>query len=238
MVITTKAIVLSSVKYADYDLIVRCYTELGIKSFLVKGIFKQKKGKLTPAFFQPLTQLEITYNLNSNRTLHFIQEANINYAYTSISINVIKQAIVIFLSEILSKTLREEEKNEQLFQYIETSLIWLDTNDEVSNFHLLFLLNLTKHLGFHPEKENMEYPFFSLEEGRFLNLNPKNNYISDENLTYFKSLLGINFVGLHKLKFNATVRRSILDILLRYFELHLSGFNKPNSLAILKTVFE
>jgi len=238
MVVTTKAIVLSSIKYADYDLIATCYTELGIKSFLVKRIFRQKKGKLTPAFFQPLTQLEITANYNSNRTLHFIQEATLSYAYSTISINVVKQTIVIFLSEILSKSLREEEKNEQLFKYLETSLIWLDTNDEVSNFHLLFLLNLTKHLGFHPEKENMEFPFFSLEEGRFLNLIPKNNFISGENLTYFKSLLGINFVGLHELKFNANARQIILDILLRYFELHLSGFNKPKSLAILKTVFE
>ena len=238
MVVTTKAIVLSSIKYADYDLIAKCYTEIGIKSFLLKRIFRHKKGKLTPAFFQPLTQLEITANFNSNRTLHFIQEATLNYNYTTISINVVKQTIVIFLSEILSKSLQEEEKNEQLFQYLETSLIWLDTNDKVSNFHLLFLLNLTKHLGFHPEKENMNYPFFSLEEGRFLNSIPKNDYLSGENLMLFKSLLGINFVGLHELKFNANARQEILDILLRYFELHLSGFNKPKSLAILKTVFE
>jgi len=238
MVVTTKAIVLSSIKYADSDLIVKCYTELGIKSFLVKRIFKQKKGKLTPAFFQPLTQLEITANYNSNRTLHFIQEASLNYAYTTISINVVKQTIVIFLSEILSKTMQEEEKNEQLFQYLETSLIWLDTNDEVSNFHLLFLLNLTKHLGFHPEKENIEYPFFSLEEGRFLNSIPKINFISGNNLRFFKLLLGINFEGLHELKLNGNERQTILDILLKYFELHLSGFNKPKSLAILKTVFE
>ena len=125
MVVTTKAIVLSSIKYGDSDLIAKCYTELGIKSYLVKIIFRQKKGKLTPAFFQPLTQLEITANYNSNRTLHFIQEATLSYTYSSVSINVIKQTIVIFLSEILSKSLHEEEKNEQLFQYLETSLIWL-----------------------------------------------------------------------------------------------------------------
>jgi len=140
MVVTNKAIVLSSVKYADNDLIVKCYTELGIKSFLVKRIFSRKKGKLSPAFFMPLTQLEISANYHSNRTLHFIQDASISYAYSSISVNVVKQTIVIFLSEILCKSLHEEEVNKQLFQYLETSLIWLDTNDEVSNFHLLFLL--------------------------------------------------------------------------------------------------
>ena len=238
MVVTTKAIVLSSVKYADNDLIVKCYTELGIKSFLVKRIFSRKKGKLSPAFFMPLSQLEISANYHSNRTLHFIQDASINYAYRTISVNVVKQTIVIFLSEILCKSLHEEEVNEQLFQYLETSLIWLDTNEEVSNFHLLFLLNLTKHLGFHPENKNLEYPFFSLEEGRFLNSIPKNDFISDEKLTYLKSLLGINFVRLHSLKFNSSERQAVLDILLRYFELHLTGFKKPKSLAILKSVFE
>ena len=89
-----------------------------------------------------------------------------------------------------------------------------------------------------PVPENMEYPFFSLEEGRFLNSIPKINFISGKNLRYLKSLLGINFEGLHELKFNGNERQTILDILLKYFELHLSGFNKPKSLAILKTVFE
>jgi len=236
MVITSKAIVLSAIKYSDYDLIVKCYTEQGIRSYLIKRIYKQKKGKITPAFFLPLTQLEITANYNLNRTLYFIIEAKINNAYYSISSNIVKQSIAIFLSEVLSNALREEEENEKLFSYLETALIWLDTHEKTSNFHLLFLMNLTKFLGFYPEK-NQDLLYFDLEDGKFTNKIKSNNYITGEKLKSFNMLLGTNFDVLNELNFNKKTRQDLLEILIQYFELHLPGFRKPKSLEVLKTVF-
>ena len=98
-------------------------------------------------------------------------------------------------------------------------------------------MNLTKYLGFYPEKENGSL-YFDLEEGKFSNHISSKNYISGENLTHFKELLGTNFDVLNRLKFNKKIRQNMLEILIQYFELHLSGFNRPKSLAILKTVFE
>ncbi len=238
MLSTTKAIVLSAIKYGDSDLIVKCYTQLGLKSYMLKGILKSKKGKLKVAYFQPLTHLELVAKHNNKGNLNFIKEVKVSYSYRTIPFNIVKQTMVLFLSEVLSKSIYEEEENELLFEYLEAALIWLDTNDDVANFHLLFLLNLTKHLGFYPEKEYSDALFFDLEEGRFTNSIPRNNRVTAENLTPLKSLLGINFEGLNTLKFNGLIRQSILDILIRYFELHLPGFHKPKSLAILKTVFE
>ena len=237
MLTTTKAIVLSAIKYSDSDLIVKCYTQVGLKSYMLKRILKAKRGKLKVAYFQPLTQLEMVVNHNTKGKLNFIKEVKLTQAYNTIPFNVVKQTIVLFLSEILSKSLQEEEKNEQLFEYLTTSLIWLDTHDQTSNFHLLFLLKLTKHLGFYPEKGTENNLYFNLAEGRFFNVKPINYPISDENLTFLKQLLGINFEGLHTLEFNALSRQSFLDMLIQYFELHLPGFNKPKSLAILKSVF-
>lgn len=237
MLTITKAIVLSSIKYSDSDLIVKCYTQEGLKSYMLKRILKAKKGKLKVAYFQPLTQLEMVVNHNIKGNLNFIKEVKITFPYRTIPFNVLKQTIVLFLSEILSKSIQEEEMNLSLFQYLETSLIWLDTHDQISNFHLLFLLNLTKYLGFYPEKGTKDYPYFSLEEGRFFHFKSKNYPVSTENLTFLNQLLGINFEGLHKLEFNAVTRQSFLDMLIQYFELHLPGFNKPKSLAILKSVF-
>jgi len=233
---TTKAIVLSTIKYSDYDIIVKCYTELGIKSYLIKRIFKHGKGKLSPAYFQPLTQLEITANYNPNKTLHFIKEAIINYSYTTISSNVAKQTIAVFLSEVLTKVLKEEEPNHKLFLYLETAFIWLDTHLMSANFHLLFLMNLTKYLGFYPENDSSAL-YFDLEQGKFSNQQISNQYLSGENLVHFKMLLGTNFDVLHELKFNKKVRQTILDNLIQYFQLHLPGFSKPKSLEVLKAVF-
>ena len=159
MLVTTKAIVLSTIKYGDADLIVKCYTQEGLKSYMLKRILKAKKGKLKAAYFQPLTQLELVAKHNVKGNLNFIKEAKVSYPYSSITFDISKQAIALFLSEILNKSIHEEEVNAPLFEYIETALIWLDTHNNVANFHLLFLVNLTKHLGFYPEKEKDDFLF-------------------------------------------------------------------------------
>ena len=236
MLITSKAIVLNAIKYGDYDLIVKCYTEQGLRSYMVKRIFKATKGKLSPAFFQPLTQLEITANYNNNRSLHFIKEAKISTPYTTIHNNVIKQTMMVFLSEVLSHALKEEEENQSLFSYLETAFQWLDNHSDTPNFHLVFLMNLTKYLGFYPEKGN-QFLYFDLNEGKFTNHIISKLYISGKNLDYFKALLGTNFDVENELKLNKTNRHELLEILIQYFELHLPGFRKPRSLEVLKAVF-
>ncbi|MCL4128294.1 UNVERIFIED_CONTAM: hypothetical protein GTU68_010472 [Idotea baltica] len=236
MLITSKAIVLNAIKYGDYDLIVKCYTEQGLRSYLVKRIFKATKGKLSPAFFQPLTQLEITANYNNNRSLHFIKEAKISTPYITIPNNVIKQTMMVFLSEVLSHALKEEEENQSLFRYIETAFQWLDSHKDTPNFHLVFLMNLTKYLGFYPEK-GVRFLYFDLIEGKFTNHVLSNQYLSGKNLDLFKALLGTNFDVENELKLNKENRQDLLEILIQYFELHLPGFRKPRSLEVLKTVF-
>ncbi len=234
----TKAIVLTSIKYADADLIVKCYTEMGIKTYMLKRIFKSKSNKLKVAYFQPLTLLEITANHNNKGNLNSIREARISFFYTSIPNNIIKQTIVIFLSEVLSSAIREEDENLSLFNYLNTTLQWLDTHHHTVNFHLLFLLNLTKHLGFYPKIIKNESRYFSLEEGVFTDLKPMYNYIFGENLNTLKTLIGTNFDVLEKLKFNAKSRQMILEFLISYYELHLPGFKRPKSLSVLKDIYK
>ncbi len=238
MIVTTKAIVLSAIKYGDNSLIVRCYTEKeGTKSYMLRGILSSKKGKLKTAYFQPLTQLKITGNHNNKGALNSIKEVEIINHYKSIFTNITKQSIAFFLSEILVYSIQEEEENSDLYEYLETAFIWLDSHQKTTNFHLLFLLNLTKYLGFYPETKNSKFDYFDLSEGLFLQHPPKFHFISGINLTTFKKILGINFDELDKIEFNAKSRQQILTTLIQYFELHLSGFRKPKSLDVLKTIF-
>lgn len=236
--LTTKAIVISVIKYSDTSLIVKLYTEAdGLKSYMLKGILKSKKGKLKPAYFQPLTLLRITANHNSKGRLNTIREAHVEYPSTSIYKNVIKQSIVLFLSEVLSNSIQEEESNEYLYQYVEHAIYWLDNHDNVSNFHLLFLLNLTKFLGFYPDVSESNKNGFDLTEGVFTHITNANDTISGEKLVQFKRLLGIDFDRVENISFHKSERQLILQIIIRYFELHLDGFKKPKSLNILEAVF-
>ncbi|GAA4890203.1 DNA repair protein RecO [Flaviramulus aquimarinus] len=238
MLITTKAIVLSKLKYRDNDLIVKCYTQqLGVVSFLLRGVLKNKKGSAKVAYFQLLSQLQIVFLYKNSRSLQTIKETKLNCIYTSLHTHVLKSSIVMFLSEVLANTLQEEEQNETLFSYLENTLLWLDSQLEYSNFHLLFLLKLTKYLGFYPDTTNVEYPFFDLSEGKF-ELKSNNKYnISGENLVLLKLLLGTTFDELPNIKINAKQRQSFLSMILLYFELHLGSFKTPKSLQVFNQVF-
>ncbi|TCI84623.1 DNA repair protein RecO [Tenacibaculum sp. M341] len=237
-VVTTKTIVLNAIKYSDTSLIVKCLTQKeGVKSYMLRGILKSRKGKLKSAYFQPLTQLEITASHTNKNTLNSIKEARVIYPYSSVPTSIVKQSIVLFLSEILTNIIQEEEENEQLYNYIEASLIWLDTHNSISNFHLLFLLNLSRYLGFYPDVSDSDKSGFNLLEGKFTFSSNDKLTITDKNLTLFKRLLGTNFDAIHTLSFQSKERQIILKIIIQYFELHLDGFRKPKSLAILETVF-
>ena len=176
----------------------------------------------------------ITASHNNRGTLNSIKEVQVVHPYESVSI--VKQSIIMFLSEVLSNVIREEEENKALYSYLETGLIWLDTHDSISNFHLLFLLNLARFLGFYPDID--EYAtHFNLLEGSNAGSSMHNLAISGEKLFHFKKLLGINFDAIHTISFNKKERQMVLQIIIRYFELQLEGFKEPKSLRVLETVF-
>ena len=232
-----KAIVLTSVKYGEADLIVKCLTEEGLRSYMVRRAFSSRNKKFKLAYFQPLSQLEITGKHNSKGRLNSIRELRSSYFYMSLSTDVYKQAIAMFLAEILVQVIREEDNNPELFSYVETALIWLDTHDRYADFHLLFLLRLTRFLGFFPDTRNLSYKYFDMEEACFSNYRPGGRYLEGEKLILFRSLIGIKFDGMEQLKWNSAKRQLLLMELLGFYELHLPGFRLPNSLKVLKEVF-
>ncbi|SEC52751.1 DNA replication and repair protein RecO [Tenacibaculum sp. MAR_2009_124] len=237
-IVNTKAIVFGAIKYGDTSLIVKCFTlEDGVKSYMVKGVLSSKKGKLKTAYFQPLTQLQMVANHNHKNTLNSIKEARVVHLYRSMHTSIVKQTIAMFLSEILSSIIQEEEKNPGLYIYIETALLWLDSHDEISNFHLVFLMNLSRFLGFYPDTANMGKKGFNLAEGSFTDSEHENLTLYNVELILFKRVLGINFDAINAISLNKNERQIILKTIIKYFELHLDGFRKPKSLDILETVF-
>lgn len=237
-VVSTKAVVISAIKYGDSSLIVRLYTkELGLISCMIKGVLKSKKGKLKAAYFQPLTLLSLVVNHQEKRNLQSLREAHVNYLYKTVHSDVVKQSVIMFLSEVLTNSIQEEESNSLLYEYLENTLLWLDSHDTISNFHLLFLLNLTKFLGFYPDTSCIEKQAFHLREGIFIDHSFDKEIISGDEVVQLKKLLGIKFDAIESINFSKTQRQSVLRMLIRYFELHLDGFKNPKSLGVLEAVF-
>jgi DNA repair protein RecO (recombination protein O) len=237
-VVTTNAIVLSSLKYGDTSLIVKCYTqEEGVKTYLIRGVLKPKKSGLKAAYFQPLTQLRIVANHNSKNTLNSIKEVQVIHPYRTFHTDIVKQSVVLFLSEVLSNSIQEEEQNLALYEYLETAFIWLDVHDRVANFHLLFLLNLSGFLGFYPDTSDKNKKGFDLLEGVFSDNIHEKNVISKNDFYQFKKLLGIIFDTLEKVTYSKEERQLVLKVIIQYFKLHLDSFRNPKSLQVLEIVF-
>lgn len=235
MLIKTSAIVISAIKYQEKSLIVKCLTNSdGVKSYFVTNAFTGKKNNQKNAFFQPLNLLEIEAYHKNKGTLERFKEIKLAQPYTSISNDISKTTIVIFLSEILHNALKEEGKNQNLYTFLETALLWLDHHDEVANFHLVTLLQITKYLGFYPEQYS-EKPYFELTEGVFVEF-PSASCLTEEETSLFKTLLQLKFEDNQKV-FSANQRQILLKIIIDFYSLNIDHFKKPKSLEVLHEVF-
>ena len=238
MLVQTKALVLHTIKYNDSSLIAHCYTKtLGKQSFLLKGVLSSKKGKIKKAHFQPLSLLEIHFQHKNKGGLNFIKELKVDPPYQTVYTAIEKNTIVFFLSEILYNCLQQEEADPLLFDYLKNALLWLDTQREIANFHILFLIKLTQFLGFYPFAENDECRYFNLVSGCFTQDPPNEEFIEGETVQHLKQFLGTKFAKVNLPKLNQQSRRELLEALIHYYEIHLHGFSRPKSLPILHQIF-
>ena len=197
--------------------------------------FSTKKGNQKIAYFQPLSILEIEASHKNKGSLEHFKEIKLAHAYKNIPNDIIKSTIVLFLSEILHYSIHEEEKNESLFDFLESALLWLDAHDETTNFHLILMLEMTKFFGFYPDNSESVFNFFDCKEGNFTAFQGT-NCLSEHETFLFKKLIDLKFDSDQKV-FAGVERQVLLKILLDYYLMHLDGFKKPKSLDVLKEVF-
>lgn len=236
MLVKTKAIVISSLKFQEKSLIVKCFTlSDGLKSYFVRDAFSSRKSNQKIAYFQPFSILEIEAIHKNKGALENLKEIKLATPFQTIHNNIIKSTIVLFLSEMMHYSIHEEEENEALFTYLETALLWLDAHDDMANFHLIFLLDATKYLGFHPDITDIDLPYFEMREGVFTTFNAISS-LSEHETLLFKKLLSLKFESDLK-TFHVIERQLLLKILIDYYSFHLEGFRRPKSLEVLKEVF-
>ena len=236
MQIKTKAIVISALKYQEKSLIVKCFTlSHGLKSYFVRDAFSNRKSNQKMAYFQPMTILEIEASHKNKGTLEHFKEIKIAAPFQSIHSDIYKSTIVMFISEILHHSIHEEEKNESLFEFLETALHWLDEHDEMANFHLILMLEMTKYFGFYPDTSDIDMPFFEMNEGVFTPFHAIGSLTEHES-NLFKKLISLKLDSNRKV-FHVIERQLVLKILIDYYSYHLDGFKRPKSLDVLKEVF-
>ena len=233
-----RAIVISSLKYSDNSLIVKCFTQtMGTRSYLLQGVLAQKKGNLKTALFQPFTLLELVATHKNNGTLGRVKEAKIAVPYYSLHTDMYKSAVSMFLSEVCAFVCTSEAPDEEMFLFLEQKLLFFDRNDFSANFHLKFLLDITRYLGFYPDTTHEHLPSFSLEDGIFSTTDESKYTITGATLLLFKALLHTDYPQLSSVKSNKNERNALLFQLLKYYEWHFPNFRQIKSLEVLQTLF-
>lgn len=187
--------------------------------------------------FQPLSLLEMDVIHKDKGTLERIQEAKVSEPYQSLHSHVVKSSLVLFLSEILKNSVREEEANEPLFTFLWESFLWLDQSDAMANFHLLFLLKLSGYLGFYPDFDGSDYPYFNIMEGTFQESGLTDYCREGDAIEALKGLHGKGFDALKEIHIPKHLRMELLEIMLQYYQVHIHGFHKPKSLSVLSELF-
>lgn len=235
----TRGIALHSIKYAESSLIVKAYTEtFGLQSYILKGI-RSQKSKTKSALFQPLTLLDLVVYHKEKSSIHPVKEVTLAVPTHSTISDIRKSSIALFLAELVYRTIREEEANASLFDFLWNSIILLDTTEEqVASFHLLFSIKLCRFLGFQPQSNRSEKNrFFHLPEGSFYPYySSPDQCLDEEQSRWFSQLIQTEMNQLSLLPFPSKIRSDLLDKVLLYYRFHLPGFDRIRSREVLHTV--
>ncbi|MCE9539699.1 MAG: DNA repair protein RecO [Bacteroidetes bacterium] len=235
----TNGIILHTTKFSETSLIVKIITpDFGVQSYIVNGV-RGKKSKFKAPVFQPLTLVDMVVSNTDKAKLQRISEINIHYPYNDIPYNIIKSSIALFLNEVLYKAIKEQHSDENLFEFLKNSLQLLDLNHHnCSNFHVFFMVQLSRYLGFFPEGQcTASTPLFDLLEGRFVGFLPNHpNYLNPVQSKLLNQLINGEYGTIHQLEIDKYQRRQLLQSLIKFYQLHITSFGEIKSLEVLEQV--
>lgn len=239
MIYETKGIVLRTFPYSESSSIVRILTkEFGLKSYILKAGRKQKTS-IRSNIFQPLYILDLQVYNNPKKEIQIISEAKIGQDLSPLFSNIKKTSLAFFLSEIINQCIKEEEKSEELYDFIEKNIIKLNTlSENYSTFHLNFLIELSEHLGFKPMNNySLETPYFDILKGHFVNQSPYHSmHLSKEDSFLLSNFLfSLNPISQNytPIKLNKEEKNKILNILIQFYQTHILSPNSIKSHQVL-----
>jgi DNA repair protein RecO (recombination protein O) len=235
----TRGIVFKTTDYGDSSIIVQVFTEkFGLQSYIVNGA-KKPKAKISRNMFQPLHLLDMVVYHKNTGNVQRVKEVKNAPVLQTIPYDIIKSSLVIFLNEVLYKAVKQQSADENLFEYVFNAIEWLDhQTDGLANFHLFFLIRLTRYLGFYPDKQLTGVAgFFDLKDGVFRNYKPDGIlYLSPPHTQNFAALLQCTFESLAQFKLSNDERRYLINKVLDYYTLHIEGFGNIRSHEVLEEV--
>jgi DNA repair protein RecO (recombination protein O) len=231
----TTGIVLRTIKYSETSIITNIYTRShGLLSFIVNGV-RSSRSKQKASAFQPMMMLELEIYFREQKNLLRIKEYRHHYIYRSIPFDVLKSSIALFYLDVLNRVIKEHEKSESLYAFVEQAFLHLDEcNEGLSILPLQFLLHLCQHLGFYPDANYSDTRFyFDLMEGHFTATPKRIEYSIGAPLSEKLFLL----MQASEVHLNYDERKELLHQMLNYYTLHNADLRRLQSLKVLEEIF-
>ncbi len=240
MIINTVGLVLSTLRYSDSSVIAKIYTEqAGLRSFMIRT-GNGKNAMVKMAMLQPLSIIELSFDPDLRKGLQTPRSLERSTVLNGIPFDTIKTCIALFMAEVVGRSIAEEESNPSMFRFLKDSVIMLDgETNQVINFHLKFMIEFSRYLGFYPHHRILGQNYFDMTDGEFAVAEPQHPYGLEEKLSdHFENLMNVPMMLHHSLKIGNESRRELLQKLIDYYRLHLDGMKEITSHKVLEEVLD
>ena len=231
----TEGIVLRHVRYKESSLILDILTEkLGFRSFIMNSVFNKGNQRLA-SVLQLMNIVELVCYYHENKTIHRIKEVRPSVLYQSIPYDIKRAAIGGFILELLRKTVKDLQTQDELYSFVRSSYLQLDESALPDpNFHISFMIQFTRYLGIMP---TMDYDpliknSFDIQNGQFVLYNEQNQYHLRPDISSDLALL----MNGQSIGIDSINRKQLLDSMILYYRMHIENFGEMKTQEIYKTV--
>ncbi len=238
MLLKTEGLVIRNVNYSDTSTISTIYTRnLGVQTYMLKGI-RNPKGRLKINVMQPMFFVDLIVSKRENKNLQSLREIKPLFIYKNVTNDIRRTAIGTLMLEIIGVSVKQEEGDEALFDFVKEQFKYLDQAKRVpAFFHLYFMLKLSGFLGFQPlNNYSTDQNSFNLMEGVFDSV--MNEYsLIPELSTQISDLLNAELTDLSEIQINKEDRNALLLALERFYKIHLNEFKSFKTPQVYEDVF-
>lgn len=236
-----RGVVLHTLKYGDSSMVVYLLTDTGgRRSYMVQGVRSHNGRGSKLALFQPMFPVEFEGLESSRQQMHRFKEVQGGFVLQSLPFDVRKSTMALFMAEVLYRLVREyDEPNQALFDFVWNCVGALDSMDEgVANFHLWFLANLSRFLGF-ARATTTRPAIGSISERDFIPKLGRStfSFMTQECTRILRDMMECDVRCLAEIGLNRTQRVEFLNAVLVYFGYHLDAISAVQSVRILREVF-
>ncbi len=238
----TRGIVLHTLRYDDERMIASVFTESrGYVSFLTR-MPRSRRSSVRSVLLRPMSILEMDFDFRPQQNLQRIREMSVDVPFLSLPYHPVKASLALFFSEFLHHALRHEGENRALFSYMEYGLRWLDEAEAgLANYHLVFLIHMSRFMGFWPNvgrRGGGGHEVFDLREGRLTSILPQHeDFLRPSEASNVSLLLRMDYDTMGLFRMSREQRNRVLEVIIKYYRLHVPEIPDMKSVDILRELF-